>query len=80
MKKAYNKESELLVLFTNHCATIIQKNFRRFIQQKYYKHYKVAVCRMKELVTAVCEGWRIRKIMKTRAIQRMVEEIRKKEQ
>jgi hypothetical protein len=35
------------MLFTNHCATLIQKHFRRYIQQKYYKKIMPIVNRMK---------------------------------
>lgn len=67
-------------MFTNHCATMIQKHFRRYITQKYYRHYRRCMLRMKELFGAMSMGWKVRRIMKTRTITKMVEDIKKKEQ
>lgn len=42
-----NRANKMILLFTNHCATMIQKHFRRYIMQKYYRHYKRCLARMK---------------------------------
>jgi hypothetical protein len=75
-----DQANKLIAMFTNHCATLIQKHFRRYIQQKYYRHYKRGIPRMRELINAMSLGWKTRRIMKTRIITRMIEDIKKKEQ
>lgn len=59
-----------MFMFVNHCATIIQSRFKGYQQRKYYKMFKPFLGRFKELLLAIVTGWRVRKILKTRHIQK----------
>lgn len=65
-------------MFKEHCAIIIQKNFKRYIAQKYYHEFQVFVRRIKPSINAFQLGWKLRKIMKTKQIAKIIKDIKSK--
>jgi len=59
----------------NHCATIIQANFKGYIQRKYYKKFIPIYRRFKQLLYAGFIGWKTRKILKLSLIKNKIKEI-----
>lgn len=59
-----------MLMFANHCATIIQSHFRGYQQRKYYSMFKPILRRFKELLSAIVAGWRVRRLLNTRYINR----------
>lgn len=59
-----------MLMFANHCATIIQSKFKGYKQRKYYNMFKPILRRFKELLSAIVEGWRVRKILKTKYLNK----------
>lgn len=59
-----------MLLFLHHCATIIQSRFKGYQQRKYYQLFKPLLRRFKQLLIAVVAGWRIRRILKIKIINK----------
>jgi hypothetical protein len=60
----------------NHCATIIQANFKGYSQRKYYKKFIPIYKRFKQLLYAGFIGWKTRKILKLSLIKNKIQEIK----
>lgn len=56
----------------NHCAVLIQKNYKGYLQRKYYKRFLPIYRRVKSLLEATAMGWKIRRIMKLRVISKKI--------
>ena len=66
-------------LFLDHCATIIQSHFRGFVQKKRYRQFLPVYRRVRELLLAAAEGWRVRKVMQLKSTVRTIKSIKEKE-
>ena len=64
--------------FINHCATLVQTHFRRYIQQKKYRQFLPIYRRFREILFAGFEGWKMRKIMNLQPIKAQIKAIRDK--
>ena len=62
-------------LYVNHCATLIQSNFKGYKERKYYKMFLPFYRRFKMLLNSVVCGWRVRRIMKLNKIEKKKSEI-----
>ena len=70
-----NRNNNLQRLFVHHCATLIQSNFKGYIQRKRYRQFLPIYRRFKELLLAGFEGWKTRRIMKLQPIKAQLDSI-----
>lgn len=69
-----------MLMFINHCATLIQSRFRGYQQRKYYKMFRPVMRRFKELLGAMVSGWKMRRIMKLKPIVKKCAKIKQEEE
>jgi len=71
-----SRKNVLLKTYINHCATKIQKVFKGHYARKVTVPTKAAFRGLEEVANAVVNGWRVRRIMKTKEIKGMIDQIK----
>lgn len=62
--------------FMNLCATMIQANFKGYMQRKYYQKFLPVYRRFKQLLYAGFIGWKTRKVFKLSIIKAKINDIK----
>lgn len=75
MNKSH-KNNEMVKNFMNLCATIIQANFKGYMQKKYYKKFLPIYRRFKQLLYAGFLGWKTRKTFKLAFVKGKINDIK----
>ena len=73
-----NKKNNLQQLFVHHCATLIQSNYKGYIQRKRYRQFLPIYRRLRELLLAGFEGWKTRRILKLQPIKTQINAIKER--
>lgn len=64
--------------FVDHCASLLQARFRGYIQKKRYRQFLPIYRRFRELLLAVTEGWKTRRILSLPQVKQQIQTIRTK--
>ncbi len=68
-----------VLMFINHCATLIQARFRGYQQKKYYLMFRPVMARFKELLRAVIIGWKTRRVLKSKPVLKKINRMKEEQ-
>jgi myosin heavy subunit len=60
----------------HHCAVVIQSRLRGYFQRRKYKAFLPIYRRVRELLSAVAAGWKLRRILRLQPVKAQIGEIR----